>query len=175
MGLLRRDRREARRGGSVRYQMREKLLSIGDDYWIENEGERVFRVDGKALRIRDTFVLEDAHGNEVKAKIQERKLSVPRRDGDRARRRHGGQGAQGAGWDPRPLPHRPGRRRLRAKGSFVDHEYEGWTMTATRLRWCPSAGCGCARPTAWRSEPGEDAALMLAIVVCIDTLSERRD
>ena len=36
--------------------MREKLFSIGDDYWIENEaGERAFKVDGKALRIRDTL------------------------------------------------------------------------------------------------------------------------
>ena len=37
--------------------------SIGDDSWIENDrGERVFKVDGKALRIRQTFVLEDAAG-----------------------------------------------------------------------------------------------------------------
>ena len=44
-----------------RYQMREKLLAVGDDYWIEDaEGRRAFKVNGKALRIRDTFVLEDA-------------------------------------------------------------------------------------------------------------------
>ena len=31
---------------------------IGDDYWIEDEqGRRAFKVDGKAVRIRDTFVL----------------------------------------------------------------------------------------------------------------------
>jgi uncharacterized protein YxjI len=56
--------------------MRQHLLSVGDDYWIEDEdGRRAFRVDGKALRIRKTFVLEDASGNEL-AKLQERKLSV---------------------------------------------------------------------------------------------------
>jgi len=56
--------------------MREKLASIGDDFWIEDEGgNRAYRVDGKALRLRDTFVLEDASGREV-AKIQERKLTV---------------------------------------------------------------------------------------------------
>ena len=34
-----------------RYRMQEKLLSIGDDYWIEDEtGQRVFKVDGKAVR-----------------------------------------------------------------------------------------------------------------------------
>ena len=32
-----------------RYVMRQKWLAIGDDAWIEDEnGERVFRVDGKA-------------------------------------------------------------------------------------------------------------------------------
>ncbi len=73
MGLRDRVRRDAG-SGVQRYQMREKLLSIGDDYWIENEsGERAFKVNGKAVRLRDTFVLEDAAGEEV-AKIQERKL-----------------------------------------------------------------------------------------------------
>ena len=70
MGL--RDRRAARReereafgrGGTARrYQMRQKLVSIGDDYWIENdEGDRVFRVNGKALRMRNTLDLEDPDG-----------------------------------------------------------------------------------------------------------------
>jgi uncharacterized protein YxjI len=46
--------------------MREKLLAIGDDFWIENEqGERAYKVNGKALRLRQTFVLEDASGDEV--------------------------------------------------------------------------------------------------------------
>ena len=70
-----------------RFQMHEKLASIGDDSWIEdNQGERIFKVDGKALRARDTYRLEDRGGNEV-AKIQEKKLSVRdkmkiERDGD---------------------------------------------------------------------------------------------
>ena len=73
MGLRDRVRRDAD-SGAQRYQMHEKLLSIGDDYWIESEsGERAFKVDGKAVRMRDTFVLEDAAGEEV-AKIQERML-----------------------------------------------------------------------------------------------------
>ena len=42
------------------------MFSIGDDYWIEGEsGERMFKVNGKAARIRDTWVLEDVRGNEV--------------------------------------------------------------------------------------------------------------
>ena len=59
-----------------RYQMREKMFSIGDDYWIEDDnGNRRYKVDGKALRIRQTFVLEDSAGREL-AKICEKKLSI---------------------------------------------------------------------------------------------------
>jgi uncharacterized protein YxjI len=35
--------------------MREKIFAVGDDFWIETEdGERAFKVNGKALRIRRT-------------------------------------------------------------------------------------------------------------------------
>src|SRR5437588_11226006 len=73
--------------GGTRYQMREKLFAIGDDYWIETgDGERVFKVDGKALRARETFILKDRSGAEV-FKIQEKKLHIRdtmkiERDGD---------------------------------------------------------------------------------------------
>ena len=59
-------------GAAHRYQMREKLASIGDDFWIENAaGQRVYKVDGKALRVRDTLKLKDMQGNVV-AEIQEK-------------------------------------------------------------------------------------------------------
>jgi uncharacterized protein YxjI len=84
-----RDRREERRedrqeeratfgrgGDATRYQMRQKLVSIGDDFWIENDrGERVYKVDGKALRIRQTLIFENPQGQEL-AKIQEKMLRV---------------------------------------------------------------------------------------------------
>lgn len=80
-----RDRREDRReeratfgrgGNATRYQMRQNLISIGDDFWIENDrGERVYKVDGKALRIRKTLIFENPQGQEL-AKIQERMLRV---------------------------------------------------------------------------------------------------
>jgi len=56
--------------------MREKLVSIGDDFWIENgSGQKVYRVNGKALRVRQTLNFEDAHGN-VLCQVQERMLRV---------------------------------------------------------------------------------------------------
>ena len=60
----------------TRYKIRQKMLSIGDDFWIENqEGQRVFKVDGKALRLRKTLIFEDMSGNKL-AKIQERLLAI---------------------------------------------------------------------------------------------------
>jgi len=59
-----------------RYKIRQNLISIGDDFWIENdEGKRVFKVDGKVLRIRKTLVFEDAQGKKL-AQIQERLLTI---------------------------------------------------------------------------------------------------
>ncbi|EFL16192.1 LURP-one-related family protein [Streptomyces sp. C] len=47
----------------MKYLVRDKLLAIGDDYWIEDEdGRHAFLVDGKALRFRDTLELEDPEG-----------------------------------------------------------------------------------------------------------------
>ncbi|GAA3379458.1 LURP-one-related/scramblase family protein [Streptomyces racemochromogenes] len=47
----------------MKYLVRDKVLAIGDDYWIEDEdGRHAFLVDGKALRFRDTLELEDPEG-----------------------------------------------------------------------------------------------------------------
>src|SRR5262245_57911773 len=59
-----------------RYTLREKMFSIGDDYWIETDGgERGVKVNGKARRIRDTLILENRAGDEL-FKVQEKKLTV---------------------------------------------------------------------------------------------------
>jgi LURP-one-related protein len=71
------EHRDERRGdNAIHYQMRQRLVSIGDDYWVEDdEGRRVFKVDGKALRIRQTMNFDDAQGKTL-LRIQERKLRV---------------------------------------------------------------------------------------------------
>jgi uncharacterized protein YxjI len=62
------------RDGAERYQMRQNLVSFGDDFWIENDrGERVYKVNGKMLRVRGTLEFENTEGK-VKAQIQERML-----------------------------------------------------------------------------------------------------
>jgi uncharacterized protein YxjI len=61
---------------TTRYKIRQNLISIGDDFWIENaEGKKVFKVDGKVLRIRKTLVFEDAQGKKL-AQIQQRLLTI---------------------------------------------------------------------------------------------------
>ncbi len=61
---------------SHRYQLREDLISIGDDFWIENgNGQRVFRVDGKVLRISKTYEFLDMDGR-LLCRIKKRLLTI---------------------------------------------------------------------------------------------------
>ena len=173
MGLLRNHHDEP--DGGVHYQLRQRLLSIGDDYWIEHEdGTRAFRVDGKALRIRQTFVLEDAMGREV-AKMQERKLSVrDKMEIERDGRQLATVKKALVGIRDRFSIDVDGGADLSAKGNLVDHEYEitrdGDTVATVSKRWFAvrdTYGVAVA--------PGEDDALLLAITVCIDALAHPRE
>lgn len=170
MGLLR-DRDES--SGGQRFVMREKLLSIGDDFWIENDhGERAYKVDGKAARLRQTFVLEDASGHEL-ARIQEKKLSVRdkiavERDGDTVATVHKAL----VGIRDRFAIDMAGGPDLKAHGNVVDHEYEierdGDTVATISKKWFrvrDSYGVDVAA--------GEDAGLILPLTVAIDALTTR--
>lgn len=47
----------------MKYLVRDKMLALGDDYWIEDEdGRHAFLVDGKALRVKDKLELKDPDG-----------------------------------------------------------------------------------------------------------------
>lgn len=74
----RREEREifGRKGTASRYQMRQKLVSIGDDFVIENEqGQKVYMVDGKVLRIRKTLDFKDMNGRKL-CQIQQKLLTI---------------------------------------------------------------------------------------------------
>ena len=166
--------RDRRRGdddnGNARYQMREQLLSVGDDFWIENaSGDRAFKVDGKAVRVRDTFVLRDAEGQEV-AKIQERLVGL--RDTMTIERAGGSATVKKAlvGLRDRFSIDIDGATGMSAHGNLVDHEYEierdGQTVATISKKWFrirDSYGVEIA--------PGQDDALVLAITVCVDALT----
>ena len=60
----------------ARYAVREKVFSIGDDFWITDAGgNNVFLVDGKALRLRQTFELKDTSGV-VLATVRKKLIAV---------------------------------------------------------------------------------------------------
>ncbi len=135
MGLLR--RRED--NGHVHYRMREKLLSIGDDYVIEDDdGVPRYRVNGKAIRFRDTWVLEDPDGHEI-ARIREKKLSIR----DAITIEIGGRQAKVkkalVGIRDRFHVEVDGGEDLKIHGNIVDHEYRidqgGRTIAEVSKRW----------------------------------------
>jgi uncharacterized protein YxjI len=50
------------------YVIKERLFDIGDDFDITDEdGHRLYHVDGKALTLRDRLVIEGPSGDEVAA------------------------------------------------------------------------------------------------------------
>jgi uncharacterized protein YxjI len=65
-----------RGGTATRYRMRQNLVAIGDDFVIENEGgQKVYKVDGKVLRIRDTLHFKDMAGK-VLCQIKEKLIAI---------------------------------------------------------------------------------------------------
>ena len=171
----RREERQESRGGptaggdKTHYQMREKLASIGDDFWIENNrGEKVYKVDGKALRVRQTMIFEDRSGSEL-AKIQERMLRV--KDSMEVEDPSGRQIAMVKKAMITPVRDRwtvkiKGGPDLEVKGNILDHEYtigEGRDKVAeVSKKWFR------VRDTyGVEIEPGQEDILILAVTACI--------
>jgi uncharacterized protein YxjI len=153
--------------------MREKLVSVGDDFWIEDSrGNRAFKVDGKALRMRKTLVFEDAQGSEL-AKIQDRPVRV--------RESMEIEGPDGSNLATvRKAMVTPIRERysvsvsdgtdLEIQGNIVDHEYE---ISAGRDKVAEvSKKWFRIRDTyGVQVEQGQSVVLMLAITVALDMMS----
>ena len=170
--------RRAERGpggasGKSQYQMREKLASIGDDFWIENSaGQKVFKVDGKALRVRDTLKIKDMNGNTV-AQIQEKMLRV--KDTMDVEDGNGHQVAMVKKAIITPVRDRftvkiKNGPDLEVQGNILDHEYtigEGRDKVAeVSKKWFR------IRDTyGVEIDPGQDDGVILAVTVCIDQMS----
>ncbi len=169
-----RERRQERREEqeATRYQMRQRMISIGDDYMIENDrGERVFKLDGKALRLRKTIIFEDMAGHEL-YKIQERMLHV--RDSMEIEDASGHRAAL-----VQKAMITPFRERwviktdgpdLHVQGNLVDHEYtierDGHKVAEVSKRWFR------VRDTyGVEVLPGENDVLILAATAVIDTMA----
>lgn len=173
-----RQRREERReerhdGGQHRYQMREKLVSIGDDYWIENEAhQRVYKVDGKALRARSTLIFEDPQGHEL-CKIQERMLRVKDTMEIEDASGHGSATVKKALIAPMrerwtvKVANGPD---LNVQGNLLDHEYtigEGRTKVAEiSKKWFRFADTYGVE-----IQPGQNDVVILAVTAAIDQMA----
>ena len=168
------DRQLGRPGGAGNhYKMRQKMIAIGDDFWIEDErGQRVFKVDGKALRVRQTLIFEDARGNEL-CKIQERMLRI--KDSMEIEGPNGESIAMVKKALITPIRERwvvkvQNGPDLEVHGNILDHEYsigEGRDKVAeVSKKWfriADSYGVSI--------DPGQNDVLILAVAVCIDEMA----
>jgi uncharacterized protein YxjI len=170
-----RKRRQQRRfdRAATRYQMRQRMISIGDDYTIENDrGERVFRLDGKVLRIRKTILFADMEGREL-CKIQERMLRL--KDSMEIEGPDGNRIAIVKKAMVAPLRQRwvikcEDGPDLRIQGNILDHEYrierDGTKVAEVSKRWFrvrDTYGVEVA--------PGENDVLILASTAVLDTMA----
>jgi uncharacterized protein YxjI len=164
----------------MRYQVKEKLFSIGNDFWVTDEqGGKAFLVDGKVMHIRQTLELKDPSGAVV-ATIRKKLVAIREtmeieRDGAPAATVHKVLVS--------PLHHRyvidlAGGGQLEAVGNLVDKEFQirgdGQVAAQVSRAWFrvrDTYGVDVA--------PGQDDAFMIAVAVCLDGIhrdeEERND
>ncbi|CAM5497187.1 LURP-one-related family protein [Streptomyces atroolivaceus] len=159
----------------MRLLVRERLFGVGDDYWIEDaDGRKLYLVDGKAMRLRDTFELKDTAGRvlvEIRQKlISLRDTMIIERDGEQLAT--------------------VGRKRfsllrnhyrvnlvdgteLDVSGKILDREfavdYDGELLAQISRRWLTvrdTYGVDIVREDA-------DAPLLLAVAVCVIVLADK--
>jgi len=160
-----------------RYKIRQNLISIGDDFWIENaDGKKVFKVDGKVLRIRKTLVFEDLKGNKL-CQIQERLLTikdtmvVEDADGrDMAVIKKALIAPLGDRWDVNVK----GGPDLDMQGNILDHEY---SITQGRKKIAEVSKKWLSLTDTYGVEvaAGQNDILILAVAIAIDMMAHDDD
>src|SRR5690348_15118177 len=147
----REERREARRDGPevTRYQMRQRMISIGDDYVFEDmDGRELCKIQERMLRVKDSMEIEDPGGHRM-ALVQKAMITPVRER-----------------WSVKV----EGAPDLRVQGNIVDHEYaierDGQRVAEVSKRWFrvrDTYGVEVA--------PGENDILVLATAAVIDTMA----
>ena len=155
----------------ARYLVREKIFSIGDDFWItDTDGNQVFLVDGKALRLRQTFELKDASGM-VLAIVRKKLIAIR----ETMEIEHDGQVVATVRKALiSPLHHRSvidlaDGSQLEAVGNILGKEFDiqagGQPIAHISRSWFrlrDTYGVDIA--------PGQNDALLVAIAVCLDQI-----
>ncbi|MDD4254844.1 MAG: LURP-one-related family protein [Methanofollis sp.] len=174
--MLRRRGEVARKGGEEaahQYKMKEKLVSIGDDYWIEDAaGKKTYKVDGKMLRLRNTLVIQDSDGKDL-YKIQERMLRI--KDTMEIEKAEGGTAATIKKALISPLRDRwtvkiPDGEDWSIQGNILAHEYR---IEAGREKVAEVSKKWFRIRDTYGVEiaPGHAAALVLAITAAVDQMA----
>jgi uncharacterized protein YxjI len=156
----------------MRYLLKQKLLSFGDDFIIKDEqGNEVYKVDGRAFKVlREKLAFEDMQGHEL-AFIRERLIALtPSYEILRT-----GECVAVVKKDLINLfrcgftVDVPGPDDLEAQGSLLDHEYTftrgGRNVAIVSKKWfslTDSYGV--------EMNPDEDPVLILASTVVIDMI-----
>jgi len=158
----------------MRYLVQERIFSFTTDFWIEDQdGNRVFFVDGRALSLRETFELTDAYGNLrtlIRKKLFAMRDTMDIEDGS-------GVIATVRPAFFSPFKHRyeidlADGERLEAVGNFADKDWE-LTDSGGRLVGRISRQWFRIRDTyGVEVAPGADDALVISIAVCIDRIHE---
>jgi uncharacterized protein YxjI len=155
----------------ARYKMKQRLISIGEDDTIEDEhGKPAYKVDGKVMRIRETFEITDMQGREV-VTVREKKIAIH----DSMKILRGGETiatvkkALISPFRDKWVVDMEGGEDLVVKGDILDHEYEvergGRTVARVSKKWFT------IRDTYGIDiQPGQDDGLILGIVVAVDEM-----
>ena len=162
---------------TTRYKIRQNLISIGDDFWIENEqGQGVYKVDGKVLRIRKTLLFEDTQGKKL-AQIQQRLLAI--RDTMAIEDANGDQIATVKKALIAPLRDRwsvnvNNGPDLDVQGNIFDHEYQ---ITQGRKQIAQVSKQWFTFTDTYGVEivPGQNDILILAVAIAIDMMAHDDD
>ena len=158
--------------GPDRYKMKEKIFSIGDDYWIETQhGRRAYKVDGKALHLRKTLILEDSRGV-PQYEVQDKVISI--KDAMSVSKPHGRAVATVKHALISPLRDRMTANMadgpdIEIRGNLLNHEY---TMERRGKRVAEVSKKWIALRDTYTVEiaGGEDDALILALTVVVEQM-----
>ena len=156
----------------MRYLMRERILSWGDDFTIKDEaGREAFYVDGKVFSFGDKLSFKDRDGQEV-ALIDQKLLSF----GPQYEIARGGTTVAVVKkhlftlFRARFTVDVPGPDDLEAKGNFLEHEYvferDGRDIARISKKWL-----SLSDSYAIDINEGEDDVVILAAAVVIDLVS----
>ncbi|MEU9625563.1 LURP-one-related/scramblase family protein [Streptomyces luteogriseus] len=159
----------------MRFLVYDRLLGFGDDYWIEDDrGSKVFLVDGKALRVRDTWELKDLQGR-VLVDIHQKMLALR----DTMVLQRGGEPLATIRRKRLSLLRNHYRvsladgNELDVSGKILDREfaveYDGELLAVISRRWLTvrdTYGVDVVREDA-------DPALLIAVAVCVIHLAEK--